>query len=312
MKKDLKKTKDLKKAKDFRMIRQPTEDPMDGVYVPVFENPMDGVYEPVPEDPMDGLYAQLALDYCCSMDQVKGKDNVFTTFEKITGRRRFDGDDCFFKMASIKGKILATGSDRLMPEIKKLFENKEGSWAFEAPRMRKVNDILLPHGYEIEQIHPFFFSFELADVADITSTVKRKMTEADRMMNLDVRILERGEIETYRGDKRFNRAFSFLPNVPDVIGVKISDQGKILAMAGASADSPEFYQIGIDVAPEARGFNLGSLAVGYLKNEILRRDKVPYYGTAVSHTLSQNIAIQCGFRLGWTELITREIQNASE
>ena len=50
----------------------------------------------------------------------------------------------------------------------------------------------------------------------------------------------------------------------------------------------------------------------WLKNEILKRGRIPYYGTAFSHILSQNIAIDSGFRACWTELVASKTGDFTE
>jgi hypothetical protein len=75
-----------------------------------------------------------------------------------------------------------------------------------------------------------------------------------------------------------------------------------MGMAAASADSETLWQIGIDVLPSFRGLGLGTALVSLLTAEVLRRDKVPFYGTAGSHFHSQNIAINAGYFPAWAEL----------
>ena len=99
---------------------------------------------------------------------------------------------------------------------------------------------------------------------------------------------------------------------PDRIGVAACENGKILGMAGVSEDSRYLWQIGIDVLPEARGKGIGVLLVNLLKNEILAEGKVPYYGTAFSHTLSMDIAVRTGFHPAWTELFAERTDNKKE
>ena len=93
-----------------------------------------------------------------------------------------------------------------------------------------------------------------------------------------------------------------------MIGAAALSDGKILGMAGASADSDTMWQIGIDVVPEARGQRLGVYLVSLLKNEILSRGRLPFYGTAVSHTISQTIAVRSGFRPAWAELSVKRAE----
>ena len=80
-----------------------------------------------------------------------------------------------------------------------------------------------------------------------------------------------------------------------------------MGMAGASEDSKTLYQIGIDVLPGYRGKGIGTNLVVILKQELLRRGKVPFYGTSVSHMGSRNIAINAGFFPAWVELYSKKI-----
>lgn len=80
-------------------------------------------------------------------------------------------------------------------------------------------------------------------------------------------------------------------------------------MAGASEDSKTLYQIGIDVLPEYRGKGIGTNLVALLKQELLKRGKIPFYGTAVSHIISKNTAINAGFFPAWAEVYSRKLED---
>lgn len=75
-----------------------------------------------------------------------------------------------------------------------------------------------------------------------------------------------------------------------------------MGMAGCSEDAPHWLQIGVDVIPEYRGRGVGAFIVNSLKNEVLRRGDIPFYGTAAANIHSQNIAIKCGFKPVFTEI----------
>ena len=70
-------------------------------------------------------------------------------------------------------------------------------------------------------------------------------------------------------------------------------------MAGASADSDTMWQIGINVEPGARRRGLATVLVSLLKDEILDRGILPYYGTAMSHIGSLRVAVGSGFIPAW-------------
>ena len=86
------------------------------------------------------------------------------------------------------------------------------------------------------------------------------------------------------------------------MGVGAYRDGVLLGMAGATNDSDSMWQIGINVMPEAEGLGIGSMLVAVLKNEILKRGKLPFYGTSMSHIASQRVALGAGFVPMWAEL----------
>jgi hypothetical protein len=49
------------------------------------------------------------------------------------------------------------------------------------------------------------------------------------------------------------------------------------------------------------------MLVTLLKNEILEQDRLPYYGTSMSHIASQKVALGAGFVPAWAELVTDRI-----
>lgn len=248
---------------------------------------------------MKEVRRQMSLDYCCSLKDLEdGSGNLFTEYYPAEGRRRFnETGETFLKIASFKGRLLFTGRPDIIRQMRDRYEKRDAAWFMEPGNLRELNELIGEYGYRISHLHPFYVAFEPTQVV------------YDRY---EVRLLERADIEEFRGDARFTNAFSFQPAAPDEIGISASKDGKILAMAGASGDSPLMWQIGIDVVPEARGLHLGRLLVTLLKNEILKRGRIPYYGTAFSHILSQNIAIDSGFRACWTELVASKTGNSDE
>lgn len=88
-------------------------------------------------------------------------------------------------------------------------------------------------GYQIETARPFFISETLSDV---------------HVKGYDIHWYYDNEIEQFRGDAKYNEAFAFCEDAPDMIGVAAVKGGSILGMAGASCDSPTVWQIGINSA----------------------------------------------------------------
>ncbi len=236
----------------------------------------------------DILCRQLALDYCCREEEVKDKGHHFTEFSFLGGRRRFrEEKDCFLKISIVNGKILASGNASVIEWCEKEFGNAKGEWFFEPETLRKIDHKLQESGYRIGMLHHFFISDTVSDVDT---------------GEYEIRWYEHEDIGQFRGDDRFKEAYCFCEEAPDMLGVGAFKNGEILGMAGASADSPIMWQIGINVMPGAEGRGIGKMLVMLLKNEIIRRGVLPFYGTAISHFASQSVALGSGFHPAWFEL----------
>lgn len=91
----------------------------------------------------------------------------------------------------------------------------------------------------------------------------------------------------------------------DVLGVGAYKDGRLIGLAGCSADCDTMWQIGIDVLPEARQQGIGSALTSRLAKEALARGKVPFYCCAWSNIKSARNAIKSGFRPAWVELTVK-------
>ena len=91
-------------------------------------------------------------------------------------------------------------------------------------------------------------------------------------------------------------------------GIGAYKDGRLLGMAGATSDSDRMWQIGINVMPEAEGLGIGTMLVATIKNEILDKNRLPFYGTAMSHIASQRVALGAGFVPAWSELYCEAIE----
>ena len=259
------------------------------------------------------LQKQLALDYCCRQEDISSRGNRFTVFRRLNGQRRFDdnavtddivtdgivtdGGECFLKIAAVNGKLLFCGSETIIPKLESRFRNASGAWFMEAGKLMELQELLGEFGYRIKQFHPFY-------IADKKTESPAPHGDAPAF---DTVFYSQAEILRFRGDGRFGEAFAFNENAPDVLGLAAVCGGEIISMAGASADSPFMWQIGINTMPEAEGMGIGTTLVAMLKNAVLDRGVLPFYGTSVSHIASQRVAVKAGFLPAWAELITEAI-----
>ena len=242
----------------------------------------------------DILCKQLARDFCCSQAEVLDNKNHFTEYTPIDGRRRYhEKEECFLKLVAVNGKLLFTGRQDIIKWCQETYFDHGSAWFMEAKNLHKLNDRLYQDGYQIGMVHPFYIS--------------ENTSEADTE-GYDIKWYHEKEIEQFRGDSRFREAYTFCNTAPDIVGVAAIKDGEILGMAGASMDSPDMWQIGINVEPSGRRKGIGKMLVTLLKNEILKEGKLPYYGTSMGHIASQKVAIGAGFIPAWAELVTDRIK----
>lgn len=240
----------------------------------------------------DIFYAQLAKDYSCTIEEIKNHENIVTVNTHPEGRRLFKPETFLAKIITLNGKFVLCVDECLREQAESL-KKLPGEWMSLGQHIRKLNELTEAYGYTVMDQHHYYLP---------TGTPALREEDIDRMkQQYTLTWFEADELEQFRDDERFRFALSFSEAAPDMIAVTAEKDGKILGMSGASADSDSMWQIGIDVAKEARGQNIGPFLTILLKEEILRRGKLPFYGTAESHIQSQRVGLKSGFFPAWWE-----------
>ena len=235
------------------------------------------------------LLRQLAADFCVSEADLLDHQHHFTVFVPHPDRRRYlEVNPCLLKVAVVNGKLLFTGRADIIARCRALYADADAPWFMEAPNLLALNRELAAFGAELRYRQPFYTADKAlpVDTGDFTIT---RYSQAD--------------LEQFRGDARFEDALGFCPDAPDMLAVAAMKDGHILGMAGASGDSPYLWQIGINVLPEARGQGLAAMLVSLLRNDVLSAGRLPFYGTSISHLVSQRVALKAGFLPAWFELV---------
>lgn len=240
------------------------------------------------------LAKQLAVDFCTDVASVLNRENIFTEYTRLDGRRIFREGTCFLKTASVNGKILASGRKDIIQWMQETYQDKNGAWFMDMECLHELEEGLAKFGCRIGQAHPFYIATKPTLTADT---------------DYEIKVFAGDELEQFRGDKRLGEAFLFEDAPKDEIGVGAYKNGKLLGMAGATGDSETMWQIGINVMPEAEGRGIGTTLVCVIKNEILERGKLPFYGTSMSHIASQRVALNAGFVPAWAELYCEAISS---
>ena len=120
----------------------------------------------------------------------------------------------------------------------------------------------------------------------------------------ETRVLHKGDFSDLYTEE-WSNALSSENRGFDVLGVGAYDHGRLIGLAGCSADCEAMYQIGIDVLPAYRRKGIAAALTSKLALEIIALGKVPFYCAAWSNLKSVRNAIKCGFRPAWVELTAR-------
>jgi len=245
----------------------------------------------------------LALDFNCNADDFEKKENVIVVSKELPGRREYTPKKAFFSMVTM-GKNTVINAPKEMHEwLVNWSRGREGIWLFEHHNLMELEGELAKYGKSLWQSHHMFLPKARMEETDVL--VERQKTDA----TLEIQWFEQEDIPPLYGRGEFPNALCdcFKPERPDVLAVGVMHKGKIVGLAGCSADTKLFWQIGIDVLPEWRGKGLATLLVRLLKNECFRRGAIPFYGTSLSNLGSWHVALGSGFYPVWVEIATKDV-----
>ena len=231
---------------------------------------------------------QIALEFNCLPEDFDKNENMITTACQSEKRRKFSDKPFFLQMATFGKSTVISADDSIHPWLTEWVKGKQGIWLFEQHNYYELECELRKHGYKMALTHHMFMP--VPELIEIKT-------------DLNIKWLEQKDIMPFYGNEKFPNAIcdKFKPERPDVLCVVAMDGEKNMGMAGCSADTPELWQIGIDVLPEYRGRGLAKTLVTLLRNETFRRGAIPYYGTSLSNLASWKTALECGFKPCWVE-----------
>lgn len=240
---------------------------------------------------------QVATDLGCSPSDFVRVENTLVTPVLAEGRRRFLREKDFFRIACFgRGAVVAAHGD-IAGWCRGFIAGCEGTRCFDSEGIYQINEELAKHGMRLG----YFSEYYLPD----------PITRRVSLPELEVRWYEMDEIPALYVDDRFHCALMYSVEGlrRDVLAVAALDGGVVVGIAAASDDSAEFWQVGVDVIPECRGRGIATGLVSSLTDEILRRGKVPYYGTWWSNIASGKVALGSGFQPVWVEMSAVELLN---
>lgn len=240
---------------------------------------------------------QSAIDLGADARDFEKSENVVVISRENDGARQYLKLPFSCQIVSYGNNAVASVS-REFREITEAYVNKYPvEHLFETPNMHVLNEALMAKGQKI----CFMAEYFLPDVSAL------RPLECP----YELRLLTQSDFsELYLPE--WSNALCEKRKQLDVLGVGAYDVGKLIGLAGCSADCDRMWQIGIDVLPEYRRQGIASALTSRLAMEILSRGKVPFYCAAWSNIRSVRNAIKSGFRPAWVEMTAKPIGTVDE
>ena len=233
---------------------------------------------------------QSAIDLNCRPEDFSRKENVVVHSAANPAARRYLELPFICDLVSYGGNIVAS----VLPEYEGLVRGYIDRFiayhCFETPNLHVLNDGFSPYGMRV----CFMAEYWLPDL--------RKLEE--KPCRYEVRILEQPDFKPLYIPEWSNALCKDRAEL-DVLGAGAYDGGKLIGLAGCSADCGSMWQIGVDVLPEYRRQGIAAALTSRLALEILKRGKAPFYCCAWSNIASARNAIDSGFKPAWTELTVK-------
>ena len=241
--------------------------------------------------------AQSAKDLCADASDFEKSENVVVLSGASDEARKYLKLPFSCQLVSYGNNVVASVS----PEFCEIAENYINKYPvehlFETPNIHVLNDALMENGQKICFMAEYFLP-DVNTLRPLDCDYELRMLTQDDFASLYL--------------PEWSNALCERRKHLDVLGVGAYDNGKLVGLAGCSADCDTMWQIGIDVLSEYRRQGIASALTSRLAIEILERGKVPFYCAAWCNIKSVRNAIKSEFRPAWVEMTAKSCETVDE
>lgn len=230
---------------------------------------------------------QSAEDIGCQAEDFLKDYPVAVPLGMGAGARKYLKKPITCSLVSYGNNVVAASIDDVSDIVSEYIGRYDFFHCFETPNMHWLNDRLMKQGHRICYMAEYF----LPDLNRLPSL----------SCSYELHLLGQEDFEELYLPEWSNALCKERKHL-DVLGVGAYDKGKLVGLAGCSADCEDMWQIGVDVLTEYRRQGIASALTSRLAREILERKKVPFYCAAWSNIRSARNAIKSGFLPAWVEM----------
>ena len=246
---------------------------------------------------------QQAFDSNCKPEDFLRAENVFTVSKPNENAHKYFHLPVILDIVSFGTNAVVSGDAEIIEEIKPIVSGTEFYRLFETPKMYALNEALSRKNAKI----CFMADYFLPDVEKVFSSEVEKKLAPRIQVTIKVHELNGKNCDGYENLFRpeWSNAVCDVHRERNVLAVGAYDGEKLVALAGASADAEDFWQIGVDCLPEYRRNGIASAITNRIAREIFLRGKIPFYCCAWSNILSVKNALRAGFVPGWVQVTAK-------
>lgn len=234
---------------------------------------------------------QSAIDASCKAEDFLQAENIIAISGATPKARKYLTLPHVCNLISYGNNIVACVAAEHEALVTDYISKYPAEHCFETPNMHVLNDAFQAKGFRI----CFMAEYFLPDVNTLHALP----------CDYELRLLTQENFAPLY-TKEWSNALCEARKELDVLGVGAYSEGKLVGLAGCSADCDSMWQIGVDVLPEYRRQGIASALTSRLALEILNRGKIPFYCCAWSNVKSARNAIKSGFRPAWVELTVKK------
>lgn len=233
---------------------------------------------------------QSALDINCRAEDFVKEDNVIVESKIGSFARVYYKEPVACNLVSYGNNIVASVKDEYREIVKEYIDKFEFYHCFETPNLHWLESRINQYGQKTCFMAEYFLP-DMKRLQRLSSEYEIRVLTQDDFVNLYV--------------PEWSNALCETRKELDVLGVGAYDNGRLIGLAGCSADCEDMWQIGVDVLPAYRKRGIAASLTSHLAMEVLERDKVPFYCCAWSNIRSAKNAIKSGFSPAWVEMTVK-------
>lgn len=251
----------------------------------------------ISEKILQAAMVQSAIESNCKPEDFNSLTNKVVISSVNEKARKYLTLPFYCDLTSYGNNIVASVSEEIADTVEWYINKYKIEKCFETPNMQVLNDEMKKHGMCICFMAEYFLPDEDA--------LKPLFCE------YTTKLLEPADFQDFYLPEWHN-ALSEKDRNLDKLAVGAFDNGKLIGLAGCSADCDSMWQIGVDVLPEYRRKGVACAVTSQLAIEILKRGKVPFYCCAWSNVKSARNAIKSGLRPAWVQMTAKSVEFVAE